>query len=56
MPLASTAACRRRSRFRHEHRAAAGQRWGGPALFYYLGDPDWSDQYPFVPEQQAVRT
>lgn len=22
---------------------------GGPALFYYLGDPDdWSDQYPFV--------
>ena len=29
----------------------------GPALFYYLGDPDdWSDQYPFVPEQQAVRT
>jgi hypothetical protein len=25
---------------------------GGPALFYYLGDPDdWSDQYPFVREQ-----
>lgn len=22
---------------------------GGPALFYYLGDPDdWNNQYPFV--------
>ena len=25
---------------------------GGPALFYYLGDPDdWNNQYPFVREQ-----
>lgn len=28
----------------------------GPALFDYLGDPDdWSNQYPFVREQQPVR-